>query len=192
MFYLRSKHPFSLFILLLLSFPLFSQVPSAGKGRISLQFDDETIDLPVTAVTLKKDNQIVLSAFAETEDSLVQQSFTLNLGFNKLTAGKGGETLEGTGFSVVSRNKIKQTGKEFSCWLSENNEQKQRYITYKPGEYLTRELQSVQMVINILDISYKDNSLRITGEFKGKFNLRGGDAATGFADFKNGRFEIVI
>ncbi|MCB0753179.1 MAG: hypothetical protein KDC52_17030, partial [Ignavibacteriae bacterium] len=55
------------------------------KGKISLIFNGEKIELPINIVTLKKENKILISIRAEQSNEEDQQLFKLEWEMDKLT-----------------------------------------------------------------------------------------------------------
>lgn len=55
------------------------------KGKISLIFNDEKIELPINVVTLRKENKVLISIRAERNSEEVQQLISLQWEFKKLS-----------------------------------------------------------------------------------------------------------
>ena len=69
-----------LLILTLLAASLFFAQENS-KGRISFVFNGEKFDIPISTVTIMKQNNILVSARAEHNDSTIIQTVNLEMGF---------------------------------------------------------------------------------------------------------------
>jgi hypothetical protein len=168
------------------------------KGHISLVFNDEEISLPISTVSIHKENFIILSIKAEKQDSIIQQIITLELGLKELSSESNAGTLEGTKIEIYSRNNTTNTGKELLLWFSDlsgDTESKAdvppHFSVYNKGETVSWEINSLSMEIHITDIKYVDKDLHINGKLNGTFKstlIPEGQAA----EVKDCRFEIII
>ena len=67
---------------ILCSYSLFAQV---DKGRVSLIFDDEKIDIPVTSISINKDENVRIGFRAEKNDSVHSKWISMELTLSKFS-----------------------------------------------------------------------------------------------------------
>jgi hypothetical protein len=167
------------------------------NGNISMVFNGEKIDLPISTISIHKGNGILLSIEAEKQDSIIQQMVTLELGLKELSSESNVEVLEDTKIEISMRDKKTNSGKELSFWFnspSGNDKRKPEvayYSVYKKGERMSWEINSISMKINIEDIQYKNGALYINGEFDGTFKSTLSSEGQA-AEIKDCKFEIII
>ncbi len=152
-----------------------------NKGRISLLFDGEKIDLPLKYVTLHKDDNVKISARGESNiDDLVQQislEFALtNLGSREVMAEytgiqiniKRGEYIRNS-FSVRGNNADFSSARERFSYVN------------------------VPTRFSIDQVRYEEGELKITGSFEGTYTIdEGKTKSASKTEIKEGRFEIII
>ena len=180
-----------LVVLFLLSVCLF---PQENKGRISLTFNDEKIDLAINTITLRKENHILISVRAEQNDSISQKMVAIELGFKKLTSDeKEGLDGEGIRMQIDTRDKSKEEGKSFIFRYPPLGEEDASYGVYNKGERMTWSVNSISMKLNIKEVNFSNGLLKIIGEFSGIFkSALDGKTRKEVAEIKDGVFEIII
>jgi hypothetical protein len=167
------------------------------NGTISLVFNGKKISLPISKVSIQKDNSILLNIKAEMQDSMIQQKVKLELGLKELSSETNVEILEDTRVEISIRNNKTNSGKELSFWFanqSGNNKNKSEVAYYgiiSEGEKISWEINSISMKIDISDIQYKDGALHINGEFNGVFKSKWAPEGQE-AEIKDGKFEIIF
>ena len=170
----------------------------SNKGRISFIFNGEKIDLPINTVTIMKQNNIIVSARAEHNDSTGQQMVSLELGFKKLSI-EGGGINERFRIDITVRDNSKLSGKDLSVWYDNENwfngDQQKRetahYGIFNKGERVSWEINSLSLRINATKITYDGNNLKIIGEFSGTFRSTLAKDKE-ISEIKDGKFEIII
>jgi len=166
--------------------------PQQDKGKISLNFNGEAIELPINTLTLRKEDKILISVRAEQNDSVSQKMIALELGFKKLSVEdwKGLEPYN-TRLQISSRNNKESSGKEFMLDFAKDGEG--RYGIYKKGERVSWDITNIQMKFSIKKISYENDRVIIEGEFSGNFrSTLDGALRKDIAEVKDGKFEIII
>ncbi len=166
--------------------------PQQNKGKISLTFNGEVIELPINTLNIRKEDKIRISVRAEMSDSITQKMIALELGFKKLSSDdkKGLEPYE-TRLQISSRNNVEYSGKEFMLNLSNDGEG--RYGIYKKGERVTWEITKLSMKLSVKRIGLENDELKIVGEFSGTFqSLLDGALRKDIAEIKDGKFEIIL
>jgi len=185
-------------VLFLISFLVpFLQAQQSNNGNISLVFNGEKIDLPINAVSIHKNNGIILSIKAEKEDSIIQQMINLELGFKELSSKSDAETLDGTRIEIRTRNNKNNSEKELSMWFDgptgddKDYFEAAHYGVFNKGERVSWEINSLSLKINIKDVEYMDGALHINGQLNGTF--RSTLAPEGqVAEITDCKFEIII
>ena len=166
--------------------------PQQNKGKISLTFNGEVIELPINTLTLRKEDKILISVRAEQNDSVTQKMIALELGFKKLTVDdKTGPDIYETRLQISSKKNLDYSGKEFILNFSKGGEG--RYGIYKKGERVSWDITNIQMKFSMKEISYENDRLIIEGEFSGTFrSTLDGTLRKDIAEIKDGKFEIIL
>jgi hypothetical protein len=174
---------------------IFAQENS--KGRINLVFNGEKIDIPISTVTIMKQNNILVSARAEHNDSTIQQVVSLEIGLKNLSSGDSVLTYPIT-ININVKNILKNSGKNLTFSYNENgaksgNEKNDfaSYGVYSRGESLSWNINRLQLSFNITDVIYTRKELKITGSFSGTFASEVAPKGQ-TADIKDGKFEIIL
>jgi len=185
-------------VLFLISFLVpFLLAQQSNNGNIRLVFNGEKINLPINAVSIHKDNGIILSIKAEKEDSIIKQMVKLELGLNELSSKPDAVTFEGTRIDIRTRDNKNISGKELSMWFDgqsgdENNYfEAAHYSVFSEGERVSWEINSLSMKLNITDVYYINGALHINGEFNGTFKSTLAPEGQ-VAEIKDCKFEVII
>ncbi len=182
-------------ILLIVLLILTANIPAQEnyKGRISLTFNDEKIDLPINSVMIRKEDQIIISVRADRNNDSLLQNVALEFSFKKLTKESGGQTIDNLGMTISNHNKATSLGGEVTFSFATRNERANFSISRK-GERVSWEINSLSLELNINEIIYVDSQFKIIGEFAGEFKSidEKGETRKEVAKIKDGKFEIVI
>lgn len=179
---------FALVIWLLLNImPLSAQV---NKGRISLQFNEKKIDIPISSLYLRKENNLLLSVRAEKNDSTGQQSVSLEMSLDKLADKNYMSSNSDFRLRISTRDNYQKAGINFVF----NYGPKEAQVEYY---YMTERINwqgpSLQFKIDITKVEYTGNELKITGSFAGDFNSKvEGYPTKSVAKISEGKFEIIL
>lgn len=171
---------------------LVTVFPQQDKGKISLTFNGEVIELPINTLTIRKEDKILISVRAEQNDSISQKMISLELGFKKLSSddNKGLEPYE-TRLQISSRNNVEFSGKEL--FLNLSNDGEGRFGVLKKGERVTWEITQLSMKFSVTKISLENDELKIIGNFSGTFrSMLDGALRKDIAEIKDGKFEIIL
>jgi len=189
------------FGILFLLFAINIVAQNVNKGRISLSFNGEKIDLPISTVTMKKGKNIKISARAEINNEKIQKVIALDLTLTELSLDKiKPERVDDFKLEVRSKREIKSSKgivmhseKSFLISLAEKNWILEFSLS-EGGEQLTwKNLRGITIRLNITNIVFIDNSVRISGEFAA--SLKSGFkyfSKKEIAKITNGKFEIII
>lgn len=167
------------------------------KGKISLVFNGEKMNLPISTISILKDDDILLSIKAEANDSILQQMMVLEFGIKELSSKAEAETLEGTRIEISTRDNKTSSGKELSFWLNSqsgkeiNSSGAAHFGVINKGEKVSWEINSVSLKFNIINIQYIEGALRINGELNGTFKSTSAPKGQD-AEIKNCKFEVII
>ena len=189
------------FGIVLLLFVISTSAQNVKKGRISLTFNGEKIDLPISTVTMEKGKKILISTRAENNNEDIQQLVALNLTLDKLSLDNGDPlTADNFRLEIRTNKKVKyhngttsNSGKNFLISFSDKNMALQ-FSLFEGGEKLTWvNLRSIAMRLNITRIVFENNTFKISGEFyallKSGFKSFSGEE---IAKVNAGKFEIII
>ncbi|MCF6269191.1 MAG: hypothetical protein L3J41_05755 [Melioribacteraceae bacterium] len=171
---------------------LFSSIVSAQenyKGKISLIFNDEKIELPIKVVSLRKENKVLISIRAERNTEDIQQLFSLEWEFKKLsTDDKDLSMYDAFLLNVINNRKDKKEELRFRM----NNNATDGELFVKKGKR-TWDLTSFAMRFEIENISFENSAITI----KGGMSLKARDVKSktpleAVSEIKDCKFEIVI
>lgn len=190
-------------VFILTALPMFSQ--ELYKGNISFTFNNEKYDLPLNTVSIRKENDLIISARGEKNDSFVQQMVSLEFSIERLgvdlQAGsiifkdgirdEHGKKLFGKTFAISfqSRDSRNNSGESLSYSTEVNRAQIEIYKSYNRSNW---QAPAVIFTARIDEISYKNNELRIKGPFSAKFEKLEDKQSKTLVELKEGKFEIVL
>lgn len=159
------------------------------KGKISLIFNDEKIELPINVVTLRKENKVLISIRAERNSEEVQQLISLQWEFKKLsTDDKDLSVYDAFLLNVINNGKDKKEELRFRM----NNNATDGELFVKKGNK-TWNLASLAMKFGIENVSFENSSITIKGNLT--FKARDAKSKTpleSVSEIKDCKFEIVI
>ncbi len=166
--------------------------PQQDKGKISLNFNGELIELPINTLTLRKEDKILISVRAEQNDSVSQKMIGLELGFKTLSVDDRKEPdLYETRLQISTRDIKESSGKELL--LSLHGEPEGHYGIYSKGERVSWDISVLQVKFSMTKISYENDKLIIVGKFSGTFHsMLDRTVRKDIAEIKDGKFEIII
>jgi len=174
-------------VLILLTISVAAQ--ENNKGKVSLIFNGEKIELPITMVSLKKENVIVLSMRAEKNGNDIQQLVSFQLGFKKLSSeDKYLEVYDDFLLNVI--NKRAGKNEEILFRMIENATDGE--LTVKKGNR-TWNLASFGMKLNIEKVSFENSHIIIKGSLS--FKARDKNSKTPLepvSEIEDCKFEIII
>ena len=159
------------------------------KGKISLIFNGEKIELPINEVTLKKENKILISIKAEQNNDKVQQLINLEWEMNKLSTNDEDLTMSNA-FLLNVVNNIE--GEKDELRFNMNNNEEDGVLFVQRGDR-TWNLTSMAMKFNIENVSFEDLSIIIEGNlsFKAR-DAKSEDPMKSVSEVEDCKFEIVI
>ncbi len=176
-------------LVVVLALPMFSQV---NKGRIALSFNGEKFDLPINSIMIRKENEIVVSARAEKNDSTGQQLISMELPFKDFNKANLSMSIKESELriQIVSRRTTDKLEKRFNF----NYGPKDVMVEYFYGkEKVNWQYPSMNVRIDATKIEYTGNELRIEGTFNGKYisNMPSQESKT-IVEITDGYFEIIL
>jgi hypothetical protein len=159
------------------------------NGKISLKFNGEKIELPINAVTLKKENKIFISIRAEQSNEKVQQLINLEWEMNKLSTNDEDLTMTDA-FLLSVVNNVEGKIDELRFKMDNNDEDGELFV--QKGDR-TWDLTSMAMKFNIENVSFENSSILIQGNlsFKAR-NAKSEDPMKSLSEVEDCKFEIVI
>ncbi len=174
---------------------LFAQ--ENNKGRIIFIFNGEKIDLPITSVSIIKQEHIVVNARAEYNADKVAQMVALEIGFKKLAPGDSA-AFPLIRINISLRDNSKQTGNDLSIQYDRNGvsggngeNETAHYGVFNKGERVSWDINKLSLRFNITSVSYTDRQLKISGTFSGTFSSLIAPKGQ-IVDIKDGEFDIII
>ena len=184
-------------IILVLMVISFTSAQENNKGRISMVFNGEKIDLPIRSVTIMKQNNILISIRAEYNDSTIQQMVAFEIGFKKLSPGDSALDYP-LSMDINVRNRSNNSGKNLTFSIdgdgAKSGDEKNEHASYgidSKGERLSWDINSFQLSINVANVIYTGKELKITGSFNGTFQSTIAPKEQ-IAEIKDCMFEIII
>lgn len=174
---------------------LFAQ--ENNKGRISFIFNGEKIDLPITSVTVMKQDQIIVNARAEHNVDKVQQMAALEIGFKKLAPGDS-SLFPLIRININLRDDSRRTGNDLAIQYDNSGitggngkNEAAHYGVFNRGERVSWDINTISLRFNITNVSYTDKELKISGSFSGTFSSTIAPKGQ-VAEIKDGKFVIII
>ena len=187
-------------LIICLLFAVNIAAQNINKGKISLTFNGEKVDLPISTVTMKKGKDIRISVRAENNTENIQQLIALDLTLAKLSLDDGDPLkIDNFRLEVRTNKKVKyhngttgNSGKKLL--VSFEKKQSLQFSLFEGGEIVSWEnLRGIAIRLNITDIIFQNNSIKILGEFtaalKSGFKSFSGQEV---AKIEDGKFVIVI
>lgn len=164
----------------------------SNKGNISLVFNDEKFDIPIRYISINKDDNIRVSIRAEQNDSLAAKWISMELTFSNLAGGKNVAQPKGVMLQIQSSTKYGEKRKSFM--LNYGNKNDVQIELYDHGDRFSFTAnKSFEFVMNVEDISYKENQLRISGKFSVNIYKKSEkDEIKVDSSIKDGKFEIIL
>ena len=177
------------FVVILILFCSITFAQENNKGKISLIFNGEKIDLPINVVTLRKENKVLISIRAERNTENVQQLFSLEWEFKKLSNDDKDLSMYDAFLLNVVNNK--QGQKDELLFRMTNDAEGGELVVKKGMRYWN--LASFDMKFNIENVSFENSSIIIKGNLS--FKARDTKSKTPLepvSEIKDCKFEIVI
>lgn len=171
---------------------LFCSIVSAQenyKGKISLIFNEEKIELPINVVTLRKENRVLISLRAEKNNEKVQQLVSLEWEFKKLSENdKDLSMYDAFLLNVLNNSEDKKDELRFRM----NNNAEDSELFVQKGNR-TWNLASMSMKFNIENVSFENSSINIKGNlsFQAR-DAKSEDPLKPVSEIEDCKFEIVI
>jgi hypothetical protein len=157
-------------IMFLLFVSSFCYGQSDAKGRIHFTFMGEKYDLPISQVTLRKENNIFLSLIAEHNDSLVSQRISIEIGFTQLSMDSL-SMWKGAKIEISTRNNVEITGHDLYLNMTDGGQFEKskgdytHYGYFNKGERVSWELTSVAMGFTKCGLDYDGKALKFCAGF---------------------------
>jgi len=128
------------------------------KGKISLVFNKEKIELPINVVTLRKENKVLISIRAERNNGKVQQLLSLEWEFKQLsTNDKDLSMYDAFLLNVV--NNVEGQKDELRFRMNNNGEDGELFVRRGNRNW---NLTSFAMKFNIENVSFENSSIEST------------------------------
>ena len=160
-----------------------------NKGQISLKFNGEKIELPINVVTLRKENKVLISIRAERNTEKVQQLFSLEWEFEKLsTNDKDLSMYDAFLLNVVNNSESKKEELRFRM----NNSANDGELFVRKGNR-TWNLTSFGMKFNIENVSFENSRIKIKGNLSLKVrDVKSKTPKESVSEIQDCKFEIII
>ena len=174
-------------MLFVVTMPLLAQ---NGKGKISLVYNDEKFDLPITQIVVRKENNLLISVRAERSDSSSLQSISLEFSLRSMSKDEKVSSDAEPMLSISSQSSKGQSRKRVTF----NYGPKDAVIEmYDGNDRLNWSSPSFQFLFDAVDIIHSHEGLKIKGSFSGKFisSPKGIQPKT-MAEIKDGLYEIIL
>ncbi len=164
---------------------------NSSKGTISLKFNDEMINLPLSNASIQKEKGIVLNFNAQHIDSSIQLNVSISIGLRELSSEPNAETLEGMKIEIYSRDIKNNSGKDLFIRFDDNKPESSQYSIYNSEEKSSWKINTLSMKVDITSVEYTNNKLHIIGVFDGKFKSTSAPEDQ-VSTIDDGKFEIII
>jgi len=177
------------FVVILILFSSFTFAQENNKGQISLIFNGEKIELPINVVSLRKENKILISIRAERNTEKVQQLFSFEWEFKKLsTDDKDLSMFDAFLLNVVNNSE----GKKDELRFRMNNNAEEGELFVRKGNR-TWNLASFGMKFNIKNVSFENSRINIKGSLSLKVrDVKSKTPLEPVSEIQDCKFEIII
>ena len=167
----------------------FALAEENNKGKISLIFNGEKIELPIDIVTIRKGDNIIVSTRAVSSNKKVQQMITLEWEVESLSAEDSSLSLYNN-FRLNIRSNKKNKKEELRFRMNNNGKEGELFV--RKGNR-TWKLTSFAMKFGIEKISFENASIII----KGSLSLKARDVKSktpleAVSEIEDCKFEIII
>lgn len=174
-------------IFLLIALPSLAQ---NNKGKISLVYNEDKFDLPVTQIVVRKENSLMISARAERNDSLGQQMISLEFALVNMAKDAQLSSKDEIRLWIFNQEKKDPLGKRFTFNYGPKDVVVEMYLG---NEKLNWSSPSFQFKFDNVEITHTNEGLKIKGSFSGKYNSTPqGTQLKTVAEIKEGKFEIIL
>ena len=175
-------------IMLLLLLGSFAYAGDYDKGKISLLFNGEKIELPISTISLKKENKILISVRAENNVEGGSQLISLKWVFNKISTNDEDLSIDDFLLNVVNNKNDEKDELRFQM----SDDEKDGELFVRKGNR-TWDLTALSMKFNIENVSYEKSSLVISGKLNFETrDAKGEDPTKAISKIEDCKFEIVI
>lgn len=173
---------------ILISTSLFAQ--TNNKGKISLVYNEEKFDLPITQIVIRKENSIMVSVRAEKNDSLNQQMISLEFSLESMAEKVKIFSINDIRLSIFSRGKKDTNERKFTFNYGPKNAEVE---LYNGNERVNWSLPSLGFYIRNVEITHSSEDMTIKGSFSGEYrSTQQGTAPKVMVEIKDGKFEIIL
>ncbi|MCX6151162.1 MAG: hypothetical protein NTX22_11600 [Ignavibacteriales bacterium] len=182
-----------LFIILLVSI-VYIPAQENYKGKISLTFNDEKMDIPINNIMIRKESQIIVSIRAERNEDSVQQMISMELSLKNLSSDeKSGPNPYDMQLRIFKR-KINEKHNPFTEEFGYDFEKERLYFrTENNDEKMSWEIKSFHIRMSDTKITFNDGSLIIKGSFSFDcFSEKSKKEILTVVEIKDFNYEIII
>lgn len=175
-------------ILFVITLPLLAQ---SNKGKISLMYNEEKFDLPITQIVIRKENNVLVSIRAERSDSSGLQSISLEFPIDNMAVDPKIST-DNLRLLISSQERKDAYGNGNRFIFNYGPKDAIIEIYYK-NEKLNWSSPSFQFRFDKIEITHSREGLKIKGSFSGKYiSTPQGIQPKTMAEIKDGKFEIIL
>jgi len=176
-----------LVILFFITLPLLAQ---SNKGKISLVYNEEKFDLPITQIIIRKENSVMVSVRAEKNDSLGQRSISLEFPLASMAKDAKVTSNDELRLLITNQGRKDPYGKRFTFNYGPKDVVVEMYYG---NERLNWSSPSFQFKFDKVEITHSGEGIKITGSFSGKYNsAQQENPLKTVAEIKDGKFEIIL
>jgi hypothetical protein len=176
------------FVIIVISQFIFPQ--EGYKGKISLILDGEIIEAPITSIILRKEDDLILTARAELNETNLQKLISIEIIFKGDTLSDKQKELR---INVKTANKFESSGRELSFHYPPDDATDSfiRYSSYNKQEHLSWRINSIGLQFVNTNPVFENGTIKINGYFFGTITPSSPDDKKTI-EIKDGKFEISI
>ncbi len=162
----------------------------SNKGKISLVYNEEKFDLPITQIIIRKENSVMVSVRAEKNDSLGQRSISLEFPLASMAKDAKVTSNDELRLLITNQGRKDPYGKRFTFNYGPKNVVVEMYYG---NERLNWSSPSFQFKLSSVEITHSSEGVKMTGSFSGKYNsAQQENPLKTAAEIKDGKFEIIL
>lgn len=163
----------------------------SSKGRITLSYNDEKFDLPITQAYIRKENDVLVSARAEQNDSLGIKMVSLEFSIKSLI--ENAQLSNEHALRIFISNEVRNNRSVNKRFIFNYGPKDVNVEIYYGEEKLNWSSPGLKFKFSDVSTLLTKDGLLIKGSFSGKYTSKNLDSTLKtMAEIKDGYFEIIL
>lgn len=177
---------------IIISLIIVSQLSAqSNKGKITLTYNDEKFDLPITQSYIRKENDVLISTRAEQNDSLGIKMVSLEFSIKSLI--ERAQLSDEHALRIFISNEVRNNRSGNKRFVFNYGPKDVNVEIYYGEEKLNWSSPGLQFKFSDVSTSLTKEGLILKGSFSGKYTSKNLDSTfKTIAEIKDGYFEIIL